>query len=495
MATVEASRSAGVRTLANYAGGEWRPSTAHDSIPDVDPATGEVAALVPLSNAADVDAAVVAAREAQRGWAGVAPQARARAVMAFREALWAHRDEIAGLVTEDMGKTLDDARGEVLRGIESTESAMAIPHLLKSEGLEGVATGLDVQMVREPMGVVAAITPFNFPAMIPLWFCGFAIATGNAFILKPSERDPRPAERIFELIDGLDAIPAGLCGLVHGAHEAVNSILDHPGIDVVSFVGQASTARHIAERSAATGKRFQALGGAKNAAVVMPDADLGPTVDAVMGSAFGAAGQRCLANSVAVLVGEPERQDEVLTALREAASALVVGPGGEEGTDVCPLVAPEARERVAGAVERAVSEAGATLVLDGRDADSGPAGTMLGPTIVETADRESEIAREELFGPLLTVIRAADLDDALDFVNGSRYGNAGSVFTTSGAAARAYRAGVQAGMIGVNVGVAAPVAWFPFSGWKGSIDGDLHANGTDAIELYTRKKVITSRWV
>ncbi|MDX6637676.1 MAG: malonate-semialdehyde dehydrogenase (acetylating) / methylmalonate-semialdehyde dehydrogenase, partial [Solirubrobacterales bacterium] len=394
----------------------------------------------------------------------------------------------------DMGKTIDDAAGEVLRGIESTEAATAIPQLMKGEGLEGVATGVDVQMLRQPMGVVAAITPFNFPAMIPLWFCGFAIATGNAFILKPSERDPRPAELIFELIDGVDAIPRGLCSLVHGGHEAVNAILEHPGIDVVSFVGQAATARHIAERSAATGKRYQALGGAKNSAVVMPDADLDVTVKALMGSAFGAAGQRCLAASVAVLVGRRERQDEVLEALVAAAGALRVGPGSDEATDVCPLIAPEARERVAGAVDRA-SEEGAEVLLDGRGADPGPAGTMLGPTIVETAERESELARVELFGPLLTIIRAGDLDDALEFVNGSHYGNAGSIFTTSGAAARAYRARVEAGMIGVNVGVAAPIAWFPFSGWKGSIDGDLHANGTDAIELYTRKKVVTSRWL
>ena len=493
MATVEASRSADVRTLANYVDGAWSPSGASDSIPDVNPATGDVVATVPLSNAADVDAAVAAARGAQTEWAEVAPQARARAVMALREALWKRRDDIARLVSEDMGKTLGDARGEVLRGIESTEAATAVPHLMKGAGLEGVATGVDVQMVREPQGVVAAITPFNFPAMIPLWFCGFAIATGNAFVLKPSERDPRPAELIFEVIDAVDAIPAGLCALVHGGREAVDAILEHPGVDVVSFVGQASTARHVAERSAATGKRYQALGGAKNAAVVMPDANLEPTVQGLMGSAFGAAGQRCLANSVAVLVGGRERQDEVLDALKRAAAELRVGAGNEDGTDVCPLVAPESRARVVAAIERAV-ENGDELVLDGRGQEPGPAETMLGPCIVETADRESEIAREELFGPLLTIIRADDLDDALEFVNRSRYGNAGSIFTASGAAARAYRAGVQAGMVGVNVGVAAPVAWFPFSGWKGSIDGDLHANGTDAIELYTRKKVVTSRW-
>jgi malonate-semialdehyde dehydrogenase (acetylating) / methylmalonate-semialdehyde dehydrogenase len=484
---------AATRILANYAGGQWRPTDGLDSIDDINPATGEVAARVPLSAAAEVDAAVAAAREAQPAWSAVPPQKRARAVMALRAALWEHLDEIAELVTADMGKAIDDARGEVLRGIESTEVATAIPHLLKGENLEGVAGGVDVEMVRQPVGVVAAITPFNFPAMIPLWFLPYAIACGNSFILKPSERDPRPSERIFELIDEIDEIPAGVCNLLHGAHDAVNGLLDHEGINAISFVGQASTARYIAERSAATGKRYQALGGAKNSLVVMPDADLDVTVPAIMSTAFGAAGQRCLAGSVAVLVGDRERQDEVRAALADAATALNLGPGADASTDVCPLVGPEARERVADAVERAVA-GGDELVLDGRDADPGPAGTMLAPTIVETSDHESEIAREELFGPMLTIVRAGDLGEALEFVNGSRYGNAGSIFTTSGGAAREYRAGVQAGMLGVNVGVAAPVAWFPFSGWKDSIDGDLHANGADAVEFYTRKKVVTSRW-
>ena len=484
---------AATRTLSNYVGGEWQAADGADKIDDIDPATGEVVARIPLSGAAEVDAAVAAAREAYPAWAAVAPQKRARAVMALRGALWENQEEIAQLVTADMGKAIADARGEVLRGIESTEAATAIPHLLKGENLEGVARGVDVEMVRQPVGVVAAITPFNFPAMIPLWFLPYAIACGNTFILKPSERDPRPSERIFELIDGIDEIPAGVLNLVHGAHDAVNGLLDHPGINAISFVGQASTARYIAERSAATGKRYQALGGAKNSLVVMPDADLGVTVPAIMSTAFGAAGQRCLAGSVAVLVGDRERQDEVRAALAEAAAELTVGAGADDATDVCPLVGPEARERVADAVERAVAD-GDELVLDGRDADAGPGGHDAGPTIVETADHESEIARKELFGPMLTVVRAGDLDEALEFVNGSRYGNAGSIFTTSGGAAREYRAGVEAGMLGVNVGVAAPVAWFPFSGWKDSIDGDLHANGADAVEFYTRKKVVTSRW-
>ncbi len=480
------------RTLRNYIGGGWVEAAGEGSLEDRDPASGELAALVPLSGAADVEAAARAAREAQPAWRALAPQKRARAVLALREALWEHHEEIARLVTADMGKTLDDARGEVLRGIESVEAACGIPHLLKGENLEGVARGVDVELVRQPVGVVAAITPFNFPAMIPLWFLPYAIACGNTFILKPSERDPRPSELIFELIDGVDEIPAGVLNLVHGARDAVNGLLDDPRIDAISFVGQASTARYIAERSSANGKRFQALGGAKNSLIVMPDADLEVTVPAIMSSAFGAGGQRCLAGSVAVLVGTREQQDRSLDALAAAAANLGVGPGDQDGVEVCPLVAPEARERIEGAVEAAVA-GDDEVVLDGRR-DPGPGGTLIGPSIVATSDHESDLAREELFGPLLAVVRADDLDAALEFSNGSRYGNAGSIFTTSGGAARAYRYGAEAGMLGVNVGVAAPVAWFPFSGWKDSIDGDLHANGTDAVEFYTRKKVVTSRW-
>ncbi len=481
------------RTLRNYIGGGWVEAAGDGTLEDRNPATGDLTALVPLSGAADIDAAARAAREAQPAWRAVAPQKRARALMALRESFWEHREELARLVTEDMGKTLGDARGEVVRGIESTEAAIGIPHLLKGENLEGVAGGVDVELVRQPVGVVGAITPFNFPAMIPLWFLPFAIACGNTFILKPSERDPRPSERMFELIDEIEEIPAGVLNLVHGAHDAVNGLLDHPEIDAISFVGQASTARYIAERSAANGKRFQALGGAKNSLIVMPDADLDVTVPAIMSSAFGAGGQRCLAGSVAVLVGSRSEQDRALDALAEAAADLGVGPGDQDGVEVCPLVGPEARDRIANAVE-AAQQAGENVVLDGRR-DAGPAGTLIGPSIVVTEDTDSDLVREELFGPLLAVVRADDLDGALEFANGSRYGNAGSIFTTSGAAARSYRWGAEAGMLGVNVGVAAPVAWFPFSGWKDSIDGDLHANGTDAVEFYTRKKVVTSRWV
>jgi len=507
--------------LANYIGGAWRLADGVDTLDDVQPATGEVAALVPLSGAAQVREAVAAARTAQPAWREVPPQRRARAVLRLREELLRRREELTSLVTADMGKTLADADGEVGRGIESVESAAAIPHLLKGETLEGVAAGVDVELVRQPVGVVAAITPFNFPAMIPLWFLPYAIACGNSFILKPSEQDPRPASLIVAIVDSIEEIPPGVVNLVHGGREAVTAILDDPGIDAISFVGRAETARFVAERAAATGKRVQALGGAKNALVVMPDADLERAMPAIMGSAFGAAGQRCLAGSVCVAVGDEARRDEVRAALVAAASALRVGAGDDPATDVCPMVSAAAREKLVEALGRAERD-GAELLLDGRGesgvantlkdgggtagrrrtdgesnqtpVDGGPAGTLLGPTVAAVGDPESELAREELFGPLLTVVDALDLDAALDFLNGSPYGNAGAIFTRSGKAARRYRYEAEAGMLGVNIGVPAPVAWFPFAGWKDSMAGDLHANGTDAVDFYTRKKVVTTRW-
>ncbi len=484
---------ADVRVLRNRVGAEWLDSEATEHVDDRDPATGELLARVPLSSAGDVDRAVAAARDAQAEWGATPPQRRARGIFALRNALLENHEDLARLVSKDMGKTLDDARGEVLRGIESTEAACGIPTLLKGENLEGVATSMDVEQWRQPVGVVAAITPFNFPAMIPLWFLPFALATGNTIVLKPSERDPLTSERIFELIESIDELPPGVANMVHGAYDAVNALLDHPDVDAISFVGQASTARYVVERAAPAGKRVQALGGAKNSMVVMPDANLDEAMPAMMASAFGNAGQRCLAGSVAVVVGDAERQSEVRQALVDAAGDVVVGPGDGDGVLCPPMVGPDARERVADAIARAIA-AGAELLLDGRETRN-DAGCLMGPTLIATAERDSELTREELFGPLLALVEAPDLDDALTFVNGSRYGNASSIFTTSGAAARQYRAECEAGMIGVNVGVPAPVAWFPFAGWKDSFLGDLHANGSDAVRFYTRSKVVTSRWV
>ena len=477
------------RALSNHIGGAWVAADVQ-TLDDLDPATGEVLGRVPLSGAAEVGAAVAAARAAQPAWAATAPQARARVLYRMRDVLDAHRDELAELVTRDMGKTLDDARMEVGRGIESCEAAMAAPHLLKGSTLPGVARGLDVESLRQPVGVVAAITPFNFPAMIPLWFMPYALACGNAFILKPSERDPLPSERMFELV--ADLFPAGLVNLVHGARDAVDAILDHPGIDAISFVGSAATARYVKSRGTEHGKRVQALGGAKNAMVVMPDADPDLLASGLTGSAFGAAGQRCLAGSIAVLVGTPAEQERSRAAIVEATRRLRVGPGDDPATDVCPVVSADARERLVDEIAAAERD-GVTVVLDGRG-DAGPGGALLGPTILDDVPHEHRVVTEELFGPVLTLLEAADLDEALELVNSSRYGNASVIFTESGGAAREFSRRVEAGMVGVNVGVAAPVAWFEFSGWKDSIDGDLHANGDDAFRFYTRQKVVTSRW-
>jgi malonate-semialdehyde dehydrogenase (acetylating)/methylmalonate-semialdehyde dehydrogenase len=483
-----------VRVLANYIAGEWQTPQRTEQLEDRDPATGELLARIPLSAAAEVDAAVAAARHAAGPWRQASPLDRARAVMALRETLLAHQNEVAELVSLDMGKTLADATAEVGRGIESCEAAIAMPHLLKGENLEGVARGVDVELVRQPVGVVAAITPFNFPAMIPLWFLPYAVAAGNAFILKPSEQDPLPSERIMQLIAEIDAFPTGLINLVHGAHDAVNALLDHPGIDAISFVGSAKTARYVARRAAAAGKRVQALGGAKNAMVVMPDADPKLMTGGVIGSAFGAAGQRCLAGSIAVLVGTEAEQDAARDRIVEAAASLRTGPGLDPQTDVCPVVSPAARERLVAEIEAAEAD-GIRLALDGRQGgDGGPSGCLLSPTVLDGVPADHRVMQEELFGPILTLARVETLEEAIALVNSTRYGNASVIFTESGGAARAYRYGVQAGMVGVNIGVAAPVAWFPFAGWKDSFDGDLHANGHDAVEFYTRKKVVTSRW-
>lgn len=484
---------ADARVLRNFVGGEWvEADPAATLLDDLDPATGKLLARVPLSLATDVERAAVAAAAAQPAWRAVAPQVRARAVAELARVLGAHRDELAALVTQDMGKTTADAAGEVGRGIESIEAATAIPHLLKGENLEGVASGVDVEMVRQPVGVVGAITPFNFPAMIPLWFLPFAVACGNSFVLKPSEQDPLTSVRIFELIEQHEIFPPGVVNLVHGGRDAVNGLLAAEDVDAISFVGSAATARYVCTTAAEHGKRVQALGGAKNSMVAMPDADPKLLAAGVTSSAFGAAGQRCLAGSLLVLVGDSEEQDRTLATVVEATAGLSVGPGGEAGTDVCPLVSSTARERVEGDIERALGE-GASAVLDGRG-DTGPGGAQLGPTILDGVAADARAAREELFGPVLVVQRAPDVEAAIELVNSSRYGNASVIFTSSGAAARAYRYGVEAGMVGVNIGVPAPIAWFPFSGWKDSIDGDLHANGNDAVDFYTRKKVVTSRW-
>ncbi len=465
-------------------------ATAGEQLDVTNPATGETLARVPLSNAADVDAAVSAARAALPEWRSRPVIERARWLFGLRQVIEAHADELARSVTREMGKTLPDARAEVGRAIEMIEAASAVPQTMQGRILEDVATNVDCETIRQPVGVCAAIVPFNFPAMVPFWFLPFAIACGNTFVLKPSEQVPLTQELVFTLIDDHGGLPAGVLNLVNGGADVVNALLDHPGVDAVSFVGSAKVARHVYERAAANGKRVQALGGAKNFMVVMPDAVIGKTVSNIIGSAFGAAGQRCMAGSVVIAVGDAKKPlvDELVARTNE----LTVGDGLERGTDVGPVVSTVARDRILGWIERGI-EGGATAVVDGRKpAPSG--GAFVGPTILDGVTPDMDIAQEEVFGPVLSIIHAASLDEAIDIVNASRYGNGTSLFTESGAAARRYRHDVQVGMIGINIGVAAPVAFFPFSGWKGSFFGDLHAHGTDAVEFYTRKKTVTSRF-
>jgi malonate-semialdehyde dehydrogenase (acetylating)/methylmalonate-semialdehyde dehydrogenase len=480
------------RLLDNYIDGEWTPARAATDVLDVtNPATGEVLARVPLSGAADLDDAVRAAREALPEWRSVSTIARARKLFELRERLVARSDDMARSVTTEMGKTLVDARAEVARMIEMVEAACAIPTTMQGRILEDVSRNIDAETIRQPVGVCAAIVPFNFPAMVPFWFLPFAIACGNTFVLKPSEQVPLTQQIAFEELNAL-GLPPGVVNLVNGGREVVEGILDHPGIDAVSFVGSAPVARIVYERAAKAGKRVQALGGAKNHMVVMPDAVVDKTVEGIIGSAFGAAGQRCMAGSVVVTVADAHEQ--LMGPLVDASRALRVGDGLEEESDVGPVISCAARDRIREWIARG-EDAGAKVVLDGRSADGGdPNGSYVGPTILDGVTPEMEIAQEEVFGPVLCVISAPTLDEAIGIVNATRFGNGTSIFTESGASVRRYRHEIQAGMVGVNIGVAAPVAFFPFSGWKDSFLGDLHAHGTDAVEFYTRKKTVTSRW-
>src|SRR3954454_517677 len=477
------------RLLDNYVGGAWTPATSREALDVTHPANGEVLARGPALSSADLDAAVRAARDALPEWRGVSTIARARKLFELRERLVAREDELARSVTTEMGKTIADARAEVARMIEMVEAACAIPTTMQGRILEDVARGIDAETIRQPVGVCAAIVPFNFPAMVPFWFLPFAIGCGNTFILKPSEQVPLTQQIAFEVLDSLE-LPPGVVNLVNGGREVVEGMLDHPDIDAISFVGSAPVARIVYERSAKAGKRVQALGGAKNHMVVMPDAVIDRTVNGIIGSAFGAAGQRCMAGSVVVTVGDA--QERLLPALKEATEAVRVGDGLDERSELGPVVSESARERILAAVDRGVEE-GAELLVDGRDPGVAD-GSSLGATILTGVPPEMELAREEIFGPVLSMIHVDTLDEAIETVNRSRFGNGVSIFTESGAAVRRFKHDVEAGMVGVNIGVAAPVAFFPFSGWKDSFLGDLHAHGTDAVDFYTRKKTVTTRY-
>ncbi|MDQ6816008.1 MAG: CoA-acylating methylmalonate-semialdehyde dehydrogenase [Actinomycetota bacterium] len=488
MTATTAPTETGVRTLCNYVDGRWVSPSSDRELDVLNPATQSPLARVPLSSRDDLEEAVRAARAAFPKWRARSTIERARWLFSLRQALVDEREELSRLVVREMGKTIADARAEVGRMIEMVECATAIPTTMQGRILENVATGVDCETVRQPVGVCAAIVPFNFPAMVPFWFLPFAIACGNTFILKPSEQVPLTQNRVFELIDELD-LPPGVVNLVNGDAEVVDAILESPGIDAVSFVGSAPVAAKVYATAAKHGKRVQALGGAKNHMVVMPDAVIDRTVDGILSSAFGAAGQRCMAGSVVVTVGEAH--DRLIGPLCDAGERLRVGDGLDPDVAVGPVISRKARERIEQAVDAALSD-GATLALDGRTED--PDGAFVGPTILTDVKPGMPIISDEVFGPVLVIARASDLQEAIEIVNTSRYGNGTSIFTESGAAVRRFRYDVEVGMVGVNIGVAAPVAFFPFSGWKGSFFGDLHAHGPDAVEFYTRKKTVTSRF-
>ncbi|WP_369735568.1 CoA-acylating methylmalonate-semialdehyde dehydrogenase [Anaeromyxobacter sp. K] len=457
-----------------------------------DPATGEVVRRVPLAGAEDVAAAVAAAKAAFPAWRDTPPLRRARVLARFRELLEANRDALAALVSEEHGKTLADAGGSVQRGIEVVEFVCGAPHLLKGERAEDVGRGIDVHSTLQPLGVCAGITPFNFPAMVPLWMFPVAIACGNAFVLKPSEKVPSTSLRMAELFHEA-GLPDGVLNVVPGDAEAVDALLAHPDVAAVSFVGSTPVARHVYETAARHGKRVQALGGAKNHAVVLPDADLGFAADALAGAAYGSAGERCMAISAVVAVGEAA--DPLVEALAERARRLPVGPGTAPGVEMGPVITAAHRDRIRGFIDAGVRE-GARLVVDGRarEVPGGGRGFFVGPTLFDRVTPEMSIHREEIFGPVLVVLRAASLDEALALVNRNPYGNGTAIFTRSGAAAQRYAREVEVGMVGVNVPIPVPMAFFSFGGWKASLFGDLHVHGPEGIAFYTRSKVVTSRW-
>jgi malonate-semialdehyde dehydrogenase (acetylating) / methylmalonate-semialdehyde dehydrogenase len=477
------------RAVRNFIGGRWEQPAAARTEPVYNPATGEVIAETPLSTKADVDRAVQAAAKAFPAWSSTPVIQRMQILFRFKALLEEHFQELGAMVTLENGKGIGDATGEVRRGIEVVEFACGMPTLMMGETVRNVANGIDNVSYRFPLGVVASIVPFNFPAMIPLWSLPIAIGAGNTYVLKPSERTPLSSQRIVELL--VEAgLPEGVVNIVHGAKDAVNGILEHPDVRAVSFVGSKPTAEYIYRTAAAHGKRVQALAGAKNSLIVMPDAVLGKTVENIMSSAFGNAGERCLAGSVVVAVGS--KSDQLVEALRERARGLVVGPGNDPKSELTPLIRESHRENVRKYVDVGEAE-GAQVVLDGRTPPR-PEGFYLGPTLLDRATGDMRVAREEIFGPVLSVVRAKTLDEAIAFTNGSPFGNACSIFTDSGAAARHFREHIQAGMLGINIGVAGPMAFFPFNGIKGSFFGDLHVMGKDGVRFFTENKVEAVRW-
>ena len=478
--------------LTHYINGQWTESHTSEWRDVVNPATGELLASVPLADAADVNKAVEAAAAAFPEWRRTPPEDRIQPLFKLKMLLEDHIADIARIITLENGKTFAEGKAEMRRAIENVEVACGIPMMMQGYNLEDVARGIDEMMIRQPLGVVAAIVPFNFPGMIPFWYLPYAIATGNTFILKPSERVPQTMRYVYELIEKT-GLPKGVVNLVNGGKAAVDALIDHPKVRAISFVGSTPVARYIYSRSAEQGKRCQCQGGAKNHVIVLPDADMSMATQIISDSAFGCAGQRCLAVSVAVTVGEAQKTFR--DSIADAASKLKVGNGLEDGVQMGPVITPQSKERVESLIGVGERQ-GAKILLDGRNTriPKHERGNFVKPTILDDVPATSEITDTEIFGPVLSLVHADSMDDALAFLERSAYGNQASLFTSNGSAARRFRYEAPAGNIGINIGVAAPMAYFPFSGWKNSFFGDLHGQGRDAIEFYTDKKVVVERW-
>ena len=477
------------RAIPHWIGGEPLED-AGPRVGDVyDPASGEVAARVPFASSQIVERAVENAREAFEQWRTSSLVTRARIMFAYRALLDAHRDDVASVITSEHGKVHSDAMGEVARGLEVVDFACGIPHLLKGEFSPNVSTGVDSYSIRQPVGVVAGVTPFNFPAMVPLWMFPIAIACGNAFVLKPSERDPS-ASLLLARLFAEAGLPDGVLNVVHGDKVAVDALLEHPGVDAISSVGSTPVAKYIYETAARHGKRVQALGGAKNHMIVMPDADLDLAADAVVGAAYGSAGERCMAISAVVAVAEAG--DPLVAKVAERIESLRVGPGDDQASEMGPLVTGAHRDKVVSFVEAGRRE-GAHLVVDGRG-ETERAGFFLGPCLFDRVTPDMSIYREEIFGPVLSVVRAGSFDEALRLTNDNPYGNGVALFTREGATARRFQQDVEVGMVGINVPIPVPMAFYSFGGWKASLFGDAHVHGMDGVRFYTRLKAVTSRW-
>jgi malonate-semialdehyde dehydrogenase (acetylating)/methylmalonate-semialdehyde dehydrogenase len=481
-----------LRTITHWIGGKPATGTSTRTSPVWNPATGVAQAEVPLAGAADVDTAVQAAAAAFTTWSQSSLAQRTKVLFAFRELVNARVQEIAEVISDEHGKVVSDARGEVQRGLEVVEFACGIPTLLKGDFSDQVSTGVDVHSFRRPLGVCAGITPFNFPAMVPMWMHPVAIACGNTFVLKPSERDPSASMLVAELWAEA-GLPDGVFNVVHGDKESVDALLDHPDVAAVSFVGSTPIARYIHERATATGKRVQALGGAKNHAVILPDASIDYTSDHLVAAAFGSAGERCMAISAAVAVGSAG--DELVAAVSEKARATKVGPGRDADSEMGPVITAAARDRIVGLIGTGADQ-GATLAVDGRGlrVPGHEDGFFVGPTVLDHVTPAMDVYTEEIFGPVLTVVRADSVDEAIALVNANPYGNGTAIFTSSGEAARRFQRGVDVGMIGINVPIPVPMAYYSFGGWKDSLFGESHIHGPEGVAFYTRAKVVTARW-